>query len=192
MTRAREWVVAAVGVTLAGVVAALGRSGNDAALPREPSPTWVVDATSALPSPRAPTAWRPLELRDLEWHGPAFGRDWSRGALFGQTPISGGATRLLNSFHGGDDTTGWVLSATFDGDLVVRGRVGGGKDCNRVYVAVLRDGAVSQQTCGANSEALRPFSLTVPAGGRLVIADFAQGGWGHLLVSDLEVEVTKK
>ena len=85
------------------------------------------------------------------------------GALAGQTPVSGHSAGLLNSFHGGDDSTGWLRWKPADSALRLRGRVGGG-DCSRVYIGLLRNGQLEQKICGKDTESLQPFELALGPG----------------------------
>lgn len=153
----------------------------------EPLPAWQFDDAVGTAAVADAETWQPLEESLLTRHGIAFGPGWTTQQLPGQLPVVGHRDRLLDSFHGGDDSTGWLISEPFTTATTVRGRVGGGNDCAHVFVGVLQNGAVSQRFCGQNTEVLREFMLVVPAGGQLVIADFASGSWGHLLVSDLAV-----
>lgn len=151
----------------------------------EPQPSWRLEGDVG-PAPTVTDApFTPLELAAFSKHGAAFGNHPATGPLPGQQRITGYSERLMNSFHGGDSATGWLLAGPWPQTRLVRGRVGGGRDCTRVYVGALQDGTVSNRHCGDDREVLREFLLRVPAGAQLVIADFANAGWGHLLVSDL-------
>ena len=153
----------------------------------EPLPSWTTVAARPVELP-VPPSWRRVEPAELlrSRHGVAFGATPVTGALVGQTPVSGHRADLLNSFHGGDDSTGWLRWTPGEGALRLRGRVGGGADCDRVYLGVLREGRLEQKVCGRNSEMMMPFEVALGAGSELIVMDAATTGWGHLLVSDLE------
>lgn len=187
MSERDEWVLAACALAAALVVWLAGGARPESAGDTEPLPEWALAPPSRAELPPAPAAWLPFDEARFTRHGRAFGRKYVTRSLAGQSAISGFEERLLDSFHGGDDSTGWLISEPFTTATTVRGRVGGGNDCARVFVGVLQNGTVSQRFCGQNTEVLREFMLVVPAGGQLVIADFAKGGWAHVLVSDLAV-----
>jgi len=126
--------------------------------------------------------------------GRAFGRGPVDGALWGQQPVVGmRGAGLLNSFHGGDRSTGRVELPPFrltGGDVVLL--VGGGRDCERVYVGLEVDGAIVRRACGNDDETLRqavlPTARFAGRQGRIVIVDESSEGWGHILVDQIVVE----
>ncbi len=181
MSPRAQWAVAGAVVVVA---AALWLSALTPTPP--PLPQWRFGDGIALRSRPPGLRWQPFPLEAFERHGAAFGDGWAAGALPGQQPVTGARERLLNSFHGGDVSTGWLLAGPWPEARLVVGRVGGGADNRRLFVGVLSaTDVVTSRSSGANSEHCQPFEELVPPGARLVIADFANGGWGHLLVSDL-------
>lgn len=155
----------------------------------EPLPTWSAVAGAKVPEAEVASSWERLDPAEFfrGRRGVAFGSSIVPRALPGQTPVSGHRAGLFNSFHGGDESTGWLRWTPDDGAVRLRGRVGGGADCNRVYLGVLREGRLEQTVCGQNTEALQPFELALTPGAEVVMVDMASEGWGHLLVSDLEL-----
>ena len=131
---------------------------------------------------------------DANVEGGAFGRGPVAGRALDAQGLPSGqrGQRFANSFHGGDVQTGRVVLPEFEipsGGVLVR--VGGGSDCQKVYVGLEVNGKIIARRCGQNDETLRLTQL--PAGrhagktGRVVIVDEAKGGWGHILVDDVVV-----
>jgi len=123
--------------------------------------------------------------------GDAFGPGPARGTLPGQMPVDGFKGRgLVNSFFGGDKSTGTLTSPSF---LIERPfisfLVGGGKDPEKTCINLLVDGKTVRNATGPNdkpggSETLAPEFWDVKefAGknGVIQIIDRATGGWGHI------------
>lgn len=125
--------------------------------------------------------------------GGAFGRGPSSGPAGGQTRIRGVQGHgFVNSFHGGDGATGTLALPPFTlPSTNIVARVGGGRDCKQVALALEVDGEIVHRVCGRNDEVLRPVLISTRkwAGkqGRLIVEDRARGGWGHILVDDIIV-----
>ncbi|MCX7597284.1 MAG: glycoside hydrolase family 32 protein, partial [Armatimonadetes bacterium] len=143
--------------------------------------------------------------------GEAFGPGPARGTLPNQMPVSGFLGRgLVNSFYGGDGTTGKLTSPPF----VIQRRyinfvIGCGKWPGQTCINLVVDGRVVRTATGPNdkpggSERLHWESWDVAEflGKEPVveILDMATGGWGHINVDHIvqsntkleEVEVTMK
>ena len=125
--------------------------------------------------------------------GTAFGKGPVSGSIPGQGAIIGfEGTAFLNSHHGGDVSKGRIelpmMEIPAESILVM---VGGGRACSRVYVGLEVAGKIVRRICGRDDEALRREVLQTRghAGkqGRIVIADEAEGGWGHILVDEILV-----
>lgn len=161
---------------------------------RDPDFDWRAVQPEAAPTDERPAARvEPLPLTQLlaQRQGVAFGTAPVSGALPGQQAVSGQVGALLSSFHGGDETTGWLETKLPPGVAQVRLKVGGGADCSAVFVGLVVDGRVAARRCGKEAEHLEAATLPVPPGAadvRLVVADFSTGPWGHLLVSDVTLE----
>lgn len=133
-------------------------------------------------------AWQPT--------GAAFGPGPARGTLPGQMQVSGfRGSGLVNSFYGGDGTTGTLTSASFKIERrFISFLIGGGKDDEKTCLNLLVDGRVVRKATGPNdrpggSEALGPgwWDVSELMGKTAVIqiVDRATGGWGHINVDHL-------
>jgi len=123
--------------------------------------------------------------------GTAFGSGPAHGQLAGQNPVAGyEGVGLVNSFLGGDASTGTLTSPSF---LIERNYIqfliGGGSKSGLVSLNLLVDGKVVRRATGNNSEQLHLVQWKVTdLKGRLAqmeIIDRAAGGWGHILVDDI-------
>jgi hypothetical protein len=163
--------------------------------PSEPAFAWQHDAPLAVPpvEPGPLTTQAVPDALLLQFRrGVAFGSRPERGALVGQTPVRGHVATLLDSFHGGDETTGWIEVPLAAEVRRVKLRIGGGNDCARVFAGIVSEGRVLSRVCGEQTEVLHAAALEVPAGAaspRLVLVDLSTRPWGHLLVSGVEFEV---
>lgn len=123
--------------------------------------------------------------------GNAFGPGPAAGTLPGQMSVTGyHGNKLVNSFHGGDDSRGTLTSPPFTvSRRHLRFLIGGGGYANETCVNLLVDGAVVESATGPNtkpggSESLEPmsFDLGRHQGKQAVIqiVDKRKGGWGHI------------
>ena len=128
--------------------------------------------------------------------GEAFGDRPARGKLPNQMPVSGFVGKgLVNSFSGGDATTGTLTSPEFKVERrYLTFLIGGGKDAERLALNLVVGGNVVRTATGPNdrpggSEDLAPASWDVGdvAGKTAVIqiVDRATGGWGHINVDHI-------
>jgi fructan beta-fructosidase len=128
--------------------------------------------------------------------GSAFGKAPARGTLPGQMAVDGFLGHgLVNSFNGGDASTGRLASATFTLERrYLRFLIGGGKQPGRTCLNLLLDGQVARTATGPNdrpggSEHLDWEQWDVgELAGRSVsleIVDEATGGWGHINVDHI-------
>lgn len=128
--------------------------------------------------------------------GTAFGPGPAQGTLPNQMPVSGfNGKGLVNSFYGGDQSTGTLTSPPFPIERkFIRFLIGGGKDSEKTCLKLLIDGRAVRTATGPNdrpggSEALVPGFWDVQefAGrtGIIQIVDQATGGWGHINVDDI-------
>lgn len=123
--------------------------------------------------------------------GEAFGKEPVHGTLPNQNPVSGFLGQgLVNSYVGGDDTTGRLISKPFTIErLFIRFLVGGGHYAN-TQIRLVLDGKVVRATSGKDSEQLQPATWDVGSfQGRtahIEIVDEQQGGWGHINVDQIE------
>ncbi len=137
--------------------------------------------------------------------GEAFGTGPARGTLPNQMDVSGFlGTGLVNSYVGGDKTTGTLTSPPFTIQRnYLNFLVGGGMHPGKTCMNLLLDGKTVRTVTGPNdrpggSEALDWHAWDVsPFKGKTVvlqIMDRATGGWGHINIdhiyqSDTKVEV---
>jgi fructan beta-fructosidase len=133
-----------------------------------------------------------------EWTttGTAFGKGPARGTLDGQMAVTGfRGERLVNSFAGGDRSTGTLTSPEFkiERDYLVF-LIGGGGYADKTCLNLLVDGRRVRTATGPNtesggSEELAPMYWDVSEfrgrTGQIVIVDDATGGWGHINVDHL-------
>jgi fructan beta-fructosidase len=128
--------------------------------------------------------------------GEAFGPGPARGTLPGQMQVDGFKGRgLVNSFYGGDPSTGTLTSPPFKIERhFISFLIGGGKDFQKTCMNLLIEGEIVRVATGPNdrpggSETLMPDSWDVGEFiGRtavIQIVDMATGGWGHINVDHI-------
>lgn len=124
--------------------------------------------------------------------GEAFGNAPAAGAVGDQQPVAGFAGGgLANSFHGGDDACGELISPFFALERdYVNFLLGGGRG-EGVYIALEVDGKQVYKTRPVvDSETLQWYSWDAqPYYGKqaqIRIVDNQRGGWGHILVDQIE------
>lgn len=134
--------------------------------------------------------------------GDAFGSGPARGTLPGQMDVSGFKGKgLVNSFLGGDHTTGSLTSPPFTiNRKYLSFLIGGGGWEGATCMNLLVDSKVVRTATGSNkkaggSEALGPdmWDVSEFAGKSAVleIVDRATGGWGHINVDHILQTDTK-
>ncbi len=135
--------------------------------------------------------------------GTAFGKGPARGALPNQMPVSGFLGKgLVNSFAGGDDSTGTLTSPEFTIDRKhINFLIGGGKHPGKTCVNLLVDGKVVRTATGPNDKAggtehldWHTWDVAEFAGKKAIIeiVDEQKGGWGHINVDHIVQSDTKK
>ena len=129
--------------------------------------------------------------------GEAFGPGPARGRLPGQMDNVGGyeGSRLVNSFHKGDDATGTLTSPAFRIERrYINFLIGGGMYPGKACINLLIDGKIVRTATGPNdrpggAEALDWYTWDVSdlAGktARIQIVDEQKGGWGHLNIDHI-------
>ena len=133
---------------------------------------------------------------DWKTTGDAFGSGPARGTLAGQMPVTGFEGKgLVNSFNGGDRSTGTLTSPDFRIerhyiDFLIGGGGWEGKTCMNLVI----DGKVARTATGPNtkpggSEKLEQSGWDVAEfsgkSAHLVVVDDAKGGWGHINVDQI-------
>lgn len=128
--------------------------------------------------------------------GTAFGTGPAKGTLPNQMPVTGFAGKgLVNSFLGGDKSTGKLTSPAFE---VTRKQInfliGGGGHAGKTCLNLVIDGKVVRTATGPNTQAGGSEELAADGwdvaeyGGKkaqLVIVDAETGGWGHVNVDQI-------
>jgi fructan beta-fructosidase len=128
--------------------------------------------------------------------GTAFGPGPARGTLPKQMPVTGYRGKgLVNSFYGGDSSTGTLTSPPF----TVRRRyfnflIGGGKHPGETCIKLLVGGKVVRTATGPNdrpggSERLDWHTWDVaPLAGKIAVIEIVDkhtGGWGHITIDHI-------
>jgi fructan beta-fructosidase len=166
--------------------------------------TWAVVVLLCLPAVAAAADRPEILIADFEgdtygdWKttGEAFGKGPARGTLPNQMPVTGFLGKgLVNSYHGGDKSTGTLTSPPFKVERRhINFLIGGGKFPGKTCINLLLDGKVVRTATGSNdkpggSEALDWASWDVAEleGKSVVIqiVDYATGGWGHINVDHI-------
>ena len=172
-----------------------------------PLALWLCAAGVLLAPTEAPAADPPradLVIADFDgesygaWtvEGSAFGTAPARGALPGQMAVDGFLGKgLVNSFLGGDDSTGTLTSPPFKIERpFISFLIGGGNNPDKLALELLVDGKPVRGATGGNdrpggSETLLRESWDVAelAGetATLRVIDAATGGWGHINVDTI-------
>jgi fructan beta-fructosidase len=133
---------------------------------------------------------------DWKTTGTAFGDGPARGTLLNQMPVSGFLGKgLVNSFNGGDDSTGTLTSPEFKVERrFLNFLIGGGKYPGETCINLLIDGNVVRTATGPNdrpggAEELDWHAWDVKdlAGKKAIIeiVDKRKGGWGHINVDHI-------
>lgn len=123
--------------------------------------------------------------------GTAFGKAPAHGTLSGQQVVSGFLGHgLVNSFLGGDDPVGRLISKPFRIQRgFIRFLIGGGASAN-TQIRLIVAGKTVRATSGREAEQLLPAFWDVRnlAGqqAHIEIVDEQQGGWGHINIDQIE------
>jgi non-lysosomal glucosylceramidase len=174
-----------------------GRGRNEVV--RGPGRTTLLLSAEDDPTPAAPVA-PPEVFEDFEsgtygkWKktGTAFGDAPATGTLPGQQPVTGfGGKYLVNTFRGGDASTGTLTSPEFTVRRpFLNFRIGGGSHPGKTCLNLLVDGKVVRTATGKDRERLEWASWDVSEfHGRqavLEIVDRDTGGWGHINIDDIQ------
>jgi non-lysosomal glucosylceramidase len=123
--------------------------------------------------------------------GEAFGKEPVHGTLPSQNPVAGFLGKgLVDSYVGGDDTTGRLVSKPFTVERrFIRFLVGGGPHAN-TQIRLVVDGQAVRATSGKGDEKLEPAIWDVheleAKTAHIEIVDEQTGGWGHVNVDQIE------
>jgi sucrose-6-phosphate hydrolase SacC (GH32 family) len=128
--------------------------------------------------------------------GDALGKGPARGTLPNQMPVEGfHGKRLVNTYHGGDDTTGTLTSPEFKIERkYLSFLIGGGGWEGKTCLNLLVKGKVVRAATGPNTKAggserleRQRWDVSDLEGqtAQLQIVDEATGGWGHINVDHI-------
>lgn len=130
--------------------------------------------------------------------GEAFGTSPAEGSLPGQQEVKGfEGKRLANSYHGGDDSRGTLISPEFTIERdYINYLIGGGMHAD-TYIELLVEGKsvyVSRSIVETESLLWMTWDVKNYKGKKAVIkiVDNQRGGWGHILVDQIEMSNTPK
>ena len=134
----------------------------------------------------------PAEWPRMQREGAGFADGPRTEAAPAQSEVFGHDGFFADSFRwpGGDFPMGTLrLPMTITGDALTF-RIGGGRDPQNLRVSLLIDGQPVASATGCNSELLgrRAWNLRPYQGKNAVveISDNSRGGWGHILVDEIE------
>lgn len=123
--------------------------------------------------------------------GKAFGKAPSNGALFGQNEVKDyEGNGLVNSFNGGDEYIGELISPEFviSSDYI-NFKIGGGNHRGRTLMALEVENIRVREAEGKNNEKLewRGWNVAPFKGkrARLRIIDNHSGSWGHINIDQI-------
>ena len=129
---------------------------------------------------------------DWEVEGEAFGRKPATGTLPNQDVVSGFEGQgLVNSFLGGDETTGTLTSPEFQIEKkYINFLIGGGESKGTRIELLVDDGQhLTHMASGNESESLEweswDISELIGKWAQIRIVDESSGDWGHILVDHI-------
>ena len=124
--------------------------------------------------------------------GTAFGSGSALGTLSGQNPVTGyQGSRLVNSFLGGDTSTGTLTSTVFTIQRnYIRFLIGGGNQRGKTCMNLIVNGQIVRSAVGLGDRedlgALQwNVSNLINSNATIQIVDTATGGWGHINVDQI-------
>ncbi|MBI1375574.1 MAG: DUF1553 domain-containing protein [Phycisphaera sp.] len=160
------------------------------------NPVAAVGETPDANKPRADIVYDDFELGSLDeskWsaHGKAFGQGPVAGTLPNQQAVSGFLGKyLINTYVGGDDSTGIATSKPFTIDRrYVRFLIGGGAHKDETCLNLVVGRKVVRTATGKENERLDPqawdVSDLIGQQAQLQIVDRRKGPWGHINVDHI-------
>ncbi len=124
--------------------------------------------------------------------GTAFGSGPALGTLPGQNPVTGyQGSRLVNTFLGGDASTGTLTSLPFTIQRnYIRFLIGGGNQRGKTCMNLIVNGQIVRSAVGlGDREELTALQWNVGnlinSNATIQIVDTATGGWGHINVDQI-------
>ena len=190
------WLQNAVGSHNAGRIRGRGRN----AVVRSAGLTTLLLAAEEAPAAARGEVKPPEVFADFEsgtygdWKktGTAFGDHPATGTLPGQQHVSGfGGKYLVNTFAGGDATTGTLTSPEFTVHRpYVNFRIGGGNHPGKACINLVVVGKVVRTATGKDNEKLEwDFWDVSDLHGQkatIEIVDRETTGWGHINIDDIQ------
>ena len=146
---------------------------------------------AVMPTGRIYDTFEGGDFGDWIVEGEAFGRRPSDGRVGEQQEVLGFTDkRLINSFHGGDASTGSLSSPVFVNEYsYINFQIGGGRHPGTTAIQLLADGKIVRSASGNNSEKLRwhhwEVSEFLGQSLQIKIVDRHKEGWGHILVDQI-------
>jgi fructan beta-fructosidase len=169
---------------------------------------WIVPATGADRDDILIADFEGESYGAWQTTGDAFGSGPARGTLPGQMQVSGyRGNGLVNSFQGGDRTTGKLTSPAIKAERrYMSFLIGGGGYEGKTCMNLVRGGQVVRTATGPNTEPggsedleLAMWDLEDLAGETVTIeiVDAGTGGWGHInvdhiVLTDIKPSVAKQ
>jgi hypothetical protein len=169
-------------------------------------PEWLRGLNRLGPDHPAMTAYREEYIHSRwSFDGGAFPMGSQvKGRAFGSKPTTRGILKqakltgyayggVINSFHGGDKTTGRITlpSFTITGPAIHLS-VAGGADCKKTYVALKVGGKIRHRVCGRNDEVFRGRRIStrkfMGKEASLVVVDNSRKSWGHIMLDEVVME----
>ncbi|MBI1334463.1 MAG: hypothetical protein GC165_16470 [Armatimonadetes bacterium] len=147
-------------------------------------------------SPIAIDSFEGKSYRGWRVTGTAFGSGPAHGTLPNQMPVSGyEGEGLVNSYNGGDGSTGSMTSSKFKLQRpYLNFKIGGGNHPRETCIDLIVDGKVVYSTTGKSTtpqdtESLAWATWDVSAyqgkSAQIQILDLNSGGWGHINIDEI-------
>lgn len=189
------WLQNVVAARHVGRVAGAGRN----AVESSQGLTSLVLSAVDKPETEREKAEPPVVFADFEsgsygdWKktGDSFGDKPATGTLPNQQKVSGfGGNYLVNTFAGGDKTTGTLTSPEFTiNRRYIFFRIGGGSQAGKTCINLKVAGKVVRTATGKDNERLEwdywQVSDLKGQKAQIEIVDQATGGWGHINIDDI-------
>lgn len=157
----------------------------------------ISESDGQIPEGRLIEGFEDDNYGDWKVTGDAFGQGPVKESRPGQSPIFGfEGERFVTSFHGGDESTGTLLSTEFEIDRpYINFKIGGGEhpsngsDGRGVGMRLIIDDEIIHESTGRNMEILKWKHWDVREYqnrlARIEIFDHETGGWGHVNVDHI-------
>jgi uncharacterized protein (DUF608 family) len=158
---------------------------------RETAPPASAHASSQTREPEVFADFESASYGNWTKTGTAFGDKPAEGTLPNQQHVSGfGGKGLVDTFSGGDQSTGTLTSPQFTiRRRYIQFRIGGGNHPGKTCINLVSDGKVIRTATGKDNEKLAwdfwEVGDYLGHAATIEIVDRATGGWGHINVDDV-------